>query len=243
VGGDDGGKVDVGEAVADTTGNGGGSVKDQSVHGGSAKSVEKCEAEQGGSPDDDDGKKAVDGDGITEEPNPAGNDNDQDEPRGDTDKAVDGNDVAKESDSSAKSLKEDKTPNSHSGETETKETAEATAKETLDGGDGAKAVDRNDIAEEPNSTRDNNQEGQGGPAEAKESAETVGEKAGEKAVDVTEGSNSANSLEEDKTEDGQGSPTAAKETRRRPRKQLRSPKLKLKRNPSTVTVLPKNPPR
>lgn len=62
--GDDGDKVDGGEVVAEAVGSLGGSVKDQSVHGESAKSAKEDEAAERKSEDSDE-KKDVDGDDAT----------------------------------------------------------------------------------------------------------------------------------------------------------------------------------
>jgi hypothetical protein len=206
VGGDDGDKPDGGEAVADSigSGGGGGSVKDQSVNGGSAKSVEKCEAAQEESQGDN-AEKAVDGHDVAEESTSV-RDNDRDDHSGETEvkeaveaaedghekKSVDNQDVA-EASNSVKSQKEDNDQDEHSGETEAREAVSA-----VGGEDAETPANGNGAAEESNSVKsqkeDRNQDEHSGEMRAKEAAEAADEEVEKTSVDgkdVAEESDSA----------------------------------------------------
>ena len=214
-----GGDKPDGEAVAEAIGSvGGGSVKDQSAHGGSAKSVEKCEAAR----EESQGngvEKAVDGHDVTEGPTLVG-DNDQDDHSGEAKakeaaetaenghekKSVDDQDIA-EASNSVKSQKEVSDQDEHSGDAEAKEPASV--------------VDGHDIAEESSSAKsqqeDKPQDERVGETEAKEASEAAGDDSGVKTVDgkdAAEESSSVKSvkpLKVDNNQDGHSDKTEAKE--------------------------------
>jgi hypothetical protein len=166
-GGDGGSKVEVGggseEAVggdaAEAVAEAAGGVADQSVHGGSAKSVDKCETTQE-KPQDDDGEKVVDGNDATEGLSSV-EDKNQDEHIGETEatdaaqakatsdgaeeKAVDSDSLAKES-TSARDVNRDE----HSGDTEKAVNGNDTPGESS----SAKSMEEDKPQNEPSSETD-----------------------------------------------------------------------------------------